>query len=178
MRLFIAIDLPEDIISYVAKIQASLNKDSAKSVISKSYHLTLKFLGEVDEINVNNVIECLNQVKFNKFKLTTSDIGVFRDWDNINVIWLGLKENLQLKSLHYDIEKSLSSFVFKKEFDFHPHITIARVSYVNDKEKLKENIESIETKEKTFDVDSFILYSSTLTQKGPIYNIIKEFKVS
>jgi 2'-5' RNA ligase len=173
MRIFLAIDLPKEIIDYISPLQDSLDKASARLNIAKSYHLTLKFLGEVDESSINRLVEFLKGVKFSKFNLKTTNIGIFRNWNYINVIWLGLKESIELKKLHEDIEKSLSEFNFKSDFDFHPHITLARVSYVNNRESLKENIESIKTKEMVFEVNEFVLYKSTLTPKGPIYTKIK-----
>jgi 2'-5' RNA ligase len=178
MRLFIAIDLPEEIINYICPIQDSLDKSSAKLTLSKSSHLTLKFLEEVDENKVNSIVKSLDEVKFKKFSLETTSIGIFKNWNYINVIWLGLKESTELKQLHEDIEKSLSEFDFKNDFDFHPHITLARVSYVSDKEALKKNIESIKTEEKVFEIKEFALYKSALTPKGPIYTKIKEFTIS
>jgi RNA 2',3'-cyclic 3'-phosphodiesterase len=178
MRLFLAIDLPKEIIDYISPIQDSLDKSSARLTLSKSSHLTLKFLGEVDETKVNSLVEFLKGVKFDKFSLKTTEIGIFKNWNYINVIWLGLKESTELKQLHENIEKSLTEFNFKSDFDFHPHITLARVSYVNSKEALKKNIESIKTEEKLFEIKEFILYKSTLTSTGPIYTKIKEFKVS
>jgi 2'-5' RNA ligase len=178
MRLFIAIDLPEEIINYISPIQGSLDKNSAKLNLAKSSHLTLKFLGEVEESKVNSILKSLEGVNFKAFNLETSKIGVFKNWNYVNVIWLGLKECAELKKLHTDIEKSLSEFNFKSDFDFHPHITLARVAYVNDKDKLKENIESIKTEKKMFEITEFILYKSTLTPTGPIYTKIKEFTIS
>jgi RNA 2',3'-cyclic 3'-phosphodiesterase len=178
MRLFIAIDLPVEIMEYVSPLQASLDKDSAKLTLAKSSHLTLKFLGEVDEDKVNNIIKCLEGVKFRSFQLYTTNIGVFKNWNYLSVIWLGLKESSDPNVLHSDIEKSLSEFNFKTDFEFHPHITLSRVSYVNKRDALKESTEKIKTEEKEFVVSSFVLYQSTLTQVGAVYNKIKEFRVS
>jgi 2'-5' RNA ligase len=178
MRLFIAIDLPEDIIKYVSGLQSCLDNDSARLIPAKSYHLTLKFLGETDEKDLSSITELLGRIRFNRITLSTSGIGVFRDFSHINVIWLGLKENGDLISLHKRIEECLIPFDFLKEFDFHPHITLARVSYVNDRDRLKKNIESIRTEEKEFAIDKFTLYRSTITASGPIYSKMKEFRVS
>lgn len=178
MRLFIALDLPKAIILHIRRLQQALDKGSARLNLAKSYHLTLKFLGEVDEEKIVDIISCLNSVRFKKFTLTTSDIGVFRDFEHVNVIWLGLKHNDALSELVREIEKSLRRFTFKKEFEFHPHITLARVSYVISKGRMRANLESILPKEKKFRVDNFKLFRSTLTQDGPKYGLIEEFKVS
>ena len=107
--------------------------------------------------------------------LTLNKIGVFPNENHIRVIWLGLQENLNLNKLQNNIENSLKEFNFKKEFKFHSHITLARVSFIKNKEKFNETLNKTKTKEKGFPVNRFILYESTLTKQGPIYNELKDF---
>ena len=172
MRLFIAIDSPIDVQEYIKKIQSKLNTDLAKLRLTKSFHLTLKFLGDIKQLR--EIIDQLSPVKFNKFELKTSNIGVFPNENYIRVIWLGIQESLALNKLYNDIELALKKFRFKKDFEFHPHITLARVAFIKDKLKFKESLK-IKTVEKKFHVKEFILYESTLTKQGPIYRKIKGF---
>ena len=74
-----------------------------------------------------------------------------------------------------DIETALKKFRFKKDFKFHPHITLARVSFVKDKEKFQELLK-IKTEEKSFSVNKFTLYKSELTPVGPIYTKLQDFQ--
>jgi len=175
MRLFIAIDVSKEVQEYIKIIQGKLDKDLAKLRLTSSFHLTLKFLGDVNEELSERIIEKLSSVKYEKFELKTSNIGVFPNKNYIRVVWLGLQENLILNKLQNDIENSLKEFKFKKDFKFHSHITLARVSFIKDKEKFNEFLNKIKTEEKSFPVNSFILYESTLTKQGPIYNKLKDF---
>ncbi len=172
MRLFIAIDPSIEVQKYIKRIQARLDKDLAKLRLTSSFHLTLKFLGDVNRELCEKVIENLKKIKFDKFKLKTSNIGVFPSQNYVRVIWLGVQENIVLNKLQQDIENALK---VKKDFQFHPHITLARVSFVKDKTRFKEFLQKIKTEEKSFDVDSFILYESTLTKEGPVYTKLKTF---
>ena len=173
MRVFIAIDPSIEVQEYIKSVQNGLDDTLVKLRLTSSFHLTLKFLGDVKQ--PKEIIEKLSSVKFDKFELKTSNIGVFPNQNYIRVIWLGLQENLTLNKLQNDIENSLKEFKFKKDFKFHPHFTLARVSFVKDKVKFKDSLKKIKSEEKSFPVNKFILYESKLTKQGPVYKTLKTF---
>jgi 2'-5' RNA ligase len=168
MRLFIAIDSPKEVQEYCISLQNQLDNNLARFRASSSFHLTLKFLGDVRN---SSVIKSLEPIRFTRFSLTTNTMGVFPNKHNIRIIWLGLKHSPELDKLHETINKYLS---LEDDLKFHPHITLARVSGVLDKSFIN-NIEKISCEEHSFDVDRFILYESLLTPNGLIYNKIREF---
>jgi len=174
MRLFIAIDFKELKKTFI-KIQNSIDKSLAKLKEASTFHLTLKFLGEVPEEKVEKVKEKLKKVKFKPFSLTTDKIGIFPSENYIRVIWIGVKPQEEVIELQKNIEDSLKEFKFKKDFKFHPHITLARVKFVNDKEKFIKNLKGIKTEEKKIEIKDFRLIKSTLTPKGPVYEDISVF---
>ncbi len=176
MRLFVAIDLPENIISYFKSVQAIFNHEAAKLKLTNSFHLTLKFFGEIDENKKEEIVKKLDLINYNNFKLKIEKVGVFPNLDYIKIIWVGLEKSPYLIGLQKEIETKLEKFHFKKDFEFYPHITLARVSFVKDKQDFKEIIQKINLEKKEFEVFSFNLYSSILTREGPIYNKIKDFK--
>ncbi|MBU0627728.1 MAG: RNA 2',3'-cyclic phosphodiesterase [Nanoarchaeota archaeon] len=175
MRLFIAIDFDE-IKANLSEIQSKIDTSLAKLNPSSAFHLTLKFLGEIGDDKVDLIKQKLSSVKFNQFQLTTSSIGVFPYEEFIKVIWLGVKPDEQVKELQNNIENELKEFNFKKDFDFHPHITLARVKFVKDKSGLNKNLKDIKIEPKTITVDNFRLVKSTLTQEGPVYEDVEIFK--
>ena len=75
MRLFIAIDLPENVKEYLRKLQASL--PSANMSRARDFHLTLKFLGECGEALRGKVEEELKQIHFQPFEAELGEIGAF-----------------------------------------------------------------------------------------------------
>ena len=77
--------------------------------------------------------------------------------------------------LQKEIESSLEEFNLKKDFEFQPHITLARVKTIDDKEKFIKNIKEIEVEQKTIEIKDFRLIKSNLTQKGPVYEDIAVF---
>ena len=119
MRLFIAIDVSDEISDYCKELQKLI-----KGSLTRSFHITLKFLGEVN--NPDEITEKLSNIKFEEFTLKTTDIGYFPNERFIRVIWLGIENSDALLKLQESIETSLKEF--KSDHKFHPHITLARVN--------------------------------------------------
>ena len=172
MRLFIAIDFNE-LKDYFVDIQNQLPKN-AKLSLTKSFHLTLKFLGEVQPNNAEEVIKILKKIKFEKFNFFLDSIGIFPTENYIRVIWIGLKPEDKVAELQEKIDESLKN-LFKKEKDFKAHITLARVKYPEDKKSFVEHIKKIKVKNKRIGVKDFRLVKSTLTAKGSIYEDMEVF---
>lgn len=168
MRLFIAIDFNE-LKDYLTNLQSNLDKSLANLKEALTFHLTLKFLGEVSDDKAKLIKEKLKEVKFTPFKLTLNKIGVFPSENYIRVIWISVKPTEEVTKLQENIENALKEFNFKKDFKFQPHITLARVKFVKEKEKFSKNLKNIKVEEKTIEVNDFKLIKSTLTPKGPIY---------
>jgi len=174
MRLFTAIDFKE-IEDYLIKLQNNIDSSIAQLKPVSAFHLTLKFLGKVSEDKADIIKEKLKQVKFSPFSLTLDKIGIFPNENFIRVIWVSIKQSDEVMKLQKEIESVLEEFNFKKEFEFQPHITLARAKKIDDKEKFIKNIESIKVEEKKIMINEFKLVKSTLTQKGPVYEDIAVF---
>jgi 2'-5' RNA ligase len=176
LRLFIAIDFKKQE-SYFKELQKQLpGRDTAKLNYVNAYHLTLKFLGDVVEDKVEKIKEKLAEIKFKQFKLHTTKLGCFPDENYVRVIWVGLKDDGHLMKLQKEIEEKLAEFQFTKDFEFLPHLTLARVKFVNNKKEFVDKIRSIKTKEAEVDVKDFRLIKSTLTKEGPLYEELAVFE--
>jgi 2'-5' RNA ligase len=93
IRCFIALELPLDFRKEIVKTQDLIRRKNfftGKFTGKENLHLTLKFLGEIDENKVKEVKERLKKVKFNEFEAYSEGIGVF-DKKIIRIIWLQLK---------------------------------------------------------------------------------------
>lgn len=173
MRLFIAIEVPEELKNYVSSLQDEIKTDLVRASYPKDYHLTLLFLGDVDESKLDDIKTKLQNVEFSRLDLAFDKIGVFPNENYIRVIWLGIKESEQLAKLAEDVAAALE---WKQDKRFHPHITLARIKHISEKEQFKEILKGIKTEPKSFKIDSFKMIKSTLDKKGPIYEILEEFK--
>ena len=132
MRLFIAVSFNE-LKDYFVELQKSLPKN-AKLSLTKSFHLTLKFLGEVQPDKIDKVIEILRQIKFHSFLVFLGSVGIFPSENYIRVVWVSLKPEDKIMELQRNIDESLRQ-MFRKEKDFKAHITLARANYIGNKEK-------------------------------------------
>ena len=175
MRLFIALDL-EELKDYFKELQEQIPSDIAKLKPVKSFHLTLKFLGETNK--VDEIKEALSQVKFQPIKLTLDNLGVFPSESYIRVVWVGLKDDESLMKLQKDIELALEKFHFRKDFEFLPHLTLARVKFIKDKPTFIQKLNKIKVGPKEITIDKFKLIKSELTREGPIYEDIGVFPQS
>lgn len=166
MRLFIAIDFDE-IKDYFIELQRQLPKNARLS-LTKTFHLTLKFLGEFQSDKVETIINSLKNIKFEAFPVFLDSIGIFPTENYIRVVWVGLKPEDKILELQKNIDESLKS-LFREEKDFKAHITIARVKYPEDKKQFLQQIKKIKVENKRVEIKDFRLVKSTLTPKGPIY---------
>jgi len=173
MRVFIAIELPENIKNYLKDLQKSLTDIKASFV--KEFHLTLKFLGEVSDEDIENIKEALSKIKPEKFSVNLSKLGFFSNEDYIRVVWAGLEPEKKVLDLQKKIDLSMESFGFRREKDFKSHLTLARVKFIENKKEFVEKIKSLEIKPFGFEVSSFSLIKSTLTRDGPIYEELAKF---
>ena len=169
-RCFIAIDLPENVKKQVLEIQEKLPEFKGKKTEIKNLHLTLKFLGEVDEKLLKKVEDRLKGVSFKKFEAEISERGVFRE-DFVKIVWLKMSN---CDALQKEIDDSLES-LFEKESVFMGHLTIARVKFC-ERESFLKSLKKIKTKNIKFQVDRFKLKKSDLT-RGAIYTDLLEVEL-
>lgn len=173
MRLFIAIEVPEEISDYFKELQKNI---AERASLPKQFHLTLKFLGEITEKEVEVIKQNLVNIKFKKFKLTLNKIGFFPDEKKPRIVWIGFKDNRDLIDLQNQVNKATSSY--KQDHEFSPHLTLARMKFIADKQGFLKKMKDIKIKELEFSVDSFKLIKSELTPKGPIYETIEKYEHS
>ncbi len=175
MRAFIALDLPNEVIGEIRKIQKTLKKKNifiGKSTEPDNLHLTLKFLGEIDEDKIEIVKKRLKEIDFEGFYAETGEVGVFSK-SFIKIIWVKLNGK-KIWELQKEIDDKLEG-LFEKEERFMSHVTIARVKHVPDKKGFLEYLKSIKPRKIKFYCDRFYLKKSELKPEGPVYEVIEEY---
>ncbi|MBS7655866.1 RNA 2',3'-cyclic phosphodiesterase [Candidatus Bathyarchaeota archaeon] len=182
IRCFIAIDIDqENILEKILKIQKVLERSNAdlKLVEPQNIHVTLKFLGEIEEAKVNKVIEALKTIQFKSFKINLKGLGAFPTINYPRVLWIGMANGFKESSLIFtQLEEKLVKLGFpKEERGFSPHITIARVKSGRGKSELIKILQEFKNEEfGEITVESVKLKRSDLTSKGPIYSTLFEIK--
>ena len=173
MRLFIAINFNE-LNEYFKGFQEQLSINSTL-ILTKSYHLTLKFLGEVQPNKVQEIASILKGIKYENFNIFLDSMGVFPSQNNPRVIWIGLEPENDVRLLQHRIDDSLND-LFSKDKNFKPHITLARIKFIENKRLFFEALEKIKVERKKVKVNEFILIKSTLTPNGSVYEDLQVFR--
>lgn len=180
MRLFVAIDLGDDVKEAVGGIQRKMRSGGydLKMVEAGNLHMTLKFLGEVDAGQKGRIEGIISDaVKgFHPFTLSFHGVGYFGSASFMKVIWAGVKEGSQdFVSLAESLDKGLS-FIRKDEHGPSPHLTIARVRQGTSTQKLAHDILSLkDVNLGEACVKEIKLKESVLTPQGPIYSDLRAF---
>lgn len=182
IRLFIAIDIDKDGIDKIIPFQKKLSNNLKEVRWTKqdTWHITLKFLGEVKSSMLGKIISTLEDLKgkFSPFTLELDKIDVFPDIRAPRVIFIDVKESIELKNLADLIDDKLSHIGFPKEKrGFRGHLTLGRIKDTKKFLQLNKDYPKILglTLEHKFDVNEFYLYHSELKKEGPEY--IKLFGV-
>lgn len=183
MRLFIAIKIPDFIKEEIIKAEDALRQagSDTKWVEDKNIHITLKFLGEVKESALPEVLSTIENLAGNNppFQYEINGIGAFPSVKHPKILWIGIgkgKENII--NLCRNLDEALDKIGFEKEKkDFHPHITIGRSRSGKNMNILSDMMQKTPIGVLKDDVESVFLIKSSLTPKGPVYEDVKEFKL-
>ena len=168
LRLFIAIQLPEDIRENLALICRGL--PGVRWTAPENLHLTLHFLGEVEAEARLDLCDALDSLESPVFELSLNGVGRFISEKKPRALWVGIEKVDVLFDLHKKIERIVSAAGFKADRrEFHPHITIARPKTVPEG-RLNQYMELYsDFSSSPFEVKEIYLMSSILKPQGAIY---------
>ena len=182
MRLFIAIDINNQIIAHkVSAIQSLLVDNGVKGTYPSvdQLHITLKFLGETPEHKVQLIDEVLKKIKAtDEIVLKINGVGGFPSLKRPRIIYLDVVANDPLYTIQSRIEHEMSRLGFKREGrPFKPHITIFRVKKPwTWRQSLEKELAGIGM-DVTIRVLEIKLKESILTPTGPIYRDVSVYKI-
>jgi len=171
IRTFISIDLPNNVQREIKKIQNSLPGFEGKLTELENLHLTLKFLGEIEEKRVEEVKNRLKEIKLQSFESEVDEIGIFSP-KFVKIVWVHLTNCNRPQKL---IDEKLEG-LFEKEERFMSHVTIARVKFLKNKNYFLGELDKVKIPSGLkFKVDNFMLKKSTLTPDGPVYETLENY---
>lgn len=180
-RLFLSIDLPEDLCSGVADVQDTFRElPGVRLPDPDQSHVTLKFLGEVPENRVETVADIATEAAaaadVAPFAASVAGLGVFPSFDYISVVWLGVEDGAtSMTKLHRACEDRFVEAGFEAEdHEYRPHVTIARVDHGGAKERIHALVGDNDPTVGSFRVEAIALTESTLTADGPVYDTVDE----
>ena len=183
MRTFIAVDFPPNMLKKIGEITTFFKtltpEKGLKWVETGNLHLTIKFLGEIEENKTDQVKHTLAQAlkDQNCFDIEIAGLGMYPNKRAPRVIWLGIVGASPLKEVYQVINRELTALDLTPERRaFSPHLTIARIRKHTDRQQAQQIGEILST----YKVESLglttikqvHLYQSVLTPSGPIYTLL------
>lgn len=181
MRLFIAIELPEEIKGAIGALQDRFRASGlgANWTRPEGIHLTLKFLGDVEEKKIDSINAAMEQAAAGTgaLRLSVSGAGAFPDVRSPRVVWLGLSGDIgQLSALQADLENAMIRLGFEREArPFTPHLTLARIKFPRPRDDWQRALAGIGIVGLTaFTADRVSLMQSELHSGGAVYRELRQ----
>ncbi len=177
-RGFIAVDIP--VSSKIQELLQALDQTGAdlKLVSPENIHITLKFLGDTKQTDVDAVEKVIQTAasKVQPFTIQLQGTGVFPNTNYIKVIWVGVDNFEPLVPVVKEINTLLKPLGFKSDSRvFSPHITVGRMRNARNKDDVLRVINTYKSQNfQSVLVSSVKLIKSTLTPKGPVYETVRE----
>lgn len=179
VRCFAAVEIPERIQALLAEIQDAFRPKIKRASWTRqgNFHLTLKFFGEVENRNVDEIGAALQRIAIsqNPFSIEIGGIGAFPNLDRPRVLWAGLKQGVvPTEKLANAINLELAELGYPKDTRFHPHFTLVRFkNRVNLKPfiNLFKKFETLDGASLT--VNKITLVKSELHPSGAVYTPLK-----
>jgi RNA 2',3'-cyclic 3'-phosphodiesterase len=183
IRAFIALPLPSIIQKELGAIQQLL-KDPAADVkwdTPEKFHITLKFLGDIDEAKVDPMAAELGKSigGFTPFDLVFRAVGAFPNANRPRVIWIGGEEHQQVIGIHQHVERVCESFGYSIDGrTFHAHVTLGRVKTDRNLERLTAKLKSITFKPLIARCSEVHIVRSELKPTGSVYTLLNSIPLA
>jgi len=175
IRTFIAVKIDAEPVlkKMMQHLKESLDSSGIKWVDVSNLHLTLRFIGDTLPGQLEKIKSVLKDIpgSFPDFSFELDGLGYFKSRGVPKVLFIKINDDDNLKNLADEINIRLEEIGFKREErDFHPHLTIARIKYLKD----KQTFYSLTDKYRSYSfqkvrVTNIILYHSILKSYGPLY---------
>lgn len=172
-RLFVAIRPPTEIRTLLLSRMDGIT--GARWQNDEQLHLTLRFVGEVDRRQAEDLADALGTVRFTPFPIVLSGFGIFQRKGQANALWAGLEPRDELTRLHHKIDRACISIGLAPEGRAYlPHITLARLNRSSGSpDGFLASHAGLSSP--AFTVDRFALFESRLAPTGSIYEMIATY---
>jgi 2'-5' RNA ligase len=174
IRLFVGLGFDEDLTACIAALEQGL--PGARWVEPRNLHLTLRFIGEVDEDLAEEIHHGLSGLAEAPFALTLTGLGLFGDRHQARTLWLGVERSEPLARLAARVDSVVVRAGAKPEpRKFNPHVTLARL-----KDTPAGRIQDFIASTAHFRADHVAvervtLFRSTLGRQGAQYDALEHY---
>jgi len=174
MRLFIAIDMPENVKGILSDLCREI--PGVRWVPQEQLHLTLLFLGDIGQEKLDLLCNALADVTIQQFTLTLGRTGCFPHPKAPRILWVGIDPHPALAELALCVRQAVETCGIPiEEKPFSPHITVARIRQPGTCNATGFINRPVHPLPVSFPVREFTLYQSSLTPQGAIHTAIKLF---
>jgi 2'-5' RNA ligase len=168
IRLFVGLALPEPLRMRLIGLCGGV--PGARWVQPENFHLSLRFIGDIDEGVADDVDGALSMIAAPVFSLGLHGAGVFGKTGKARVLWAGIVPNPALIQLQARIESALSRAGLAPESRrYSPHVTLARLHRATAGRVEEFIVDHAQFHAEPFPVEEFVLYSSQLSKSRAIY---------
>ncbi len=174
-RCFVAIEIPDRIQVILSEVQSEFRPRIKKASLTRlgNFHLTLKFLGDVEKRNITKINSTVEGIVENRkpFRIEIGGIGTFPNLYRPRVLWVGLTQGAnETTTLANSINLEFGELGFSNDKRFHPHLTLARIKESVNMTTDSELFKKFETVAGTLmDVNHLTLVGSELRPSGAVY---------
>lgn len=178
-RLFVALLLPDEIKNELIATQKAikrLKQVEGNFVKAENLHLTLQFLGHVEEPRVVEIIDALATIIAPPMELSLQSVGKFpANSAHIHVIWASLKSSNTLLALVKQIKHQLTFIIPAEEHPFEAHLTLVRPRKVQRQAHFIDSLNHMRLNALRFTAHEFVLMESLLNHEGATYKILAKY---
>ncbi len=174
-RLFVAIRPPREIREHLLDVMGGVQ--NARWQGDDQLHLTLRFIGEVDRHQAQDIAAAIASLRHNPFQIALSGVGSFGRLGK-GALWAGVTPHDELKALHKKLDQSLMRVgIAPEKRAYHPHITLARLSRsAGPADGFAQRWSGLSSL--PFNVDGICLYESRLGSEGASYNVVERYRLA
>lgn len=174
LRLFTGLALPSNLAARLSLMDGGI--DGARWTAQENFHITLTFIGEVDEATAEDADEALSAVRSDNFDVEVKGTGVFAQGSYPQVLWMGVTPSPPLLRLKEKIDRALHvARVPHENRKYVPHVTMARLKHAQEAQVGQFMQAHNLFAAAPFRADEFILYRSALTKNGPWYEPLARY---
>jgi RNA 2',3'-cyclic 3'-phosphodiesterase len=140
-------------------------------------HITLRFIGNVDRPQAEDIAAALGQIRAEPLTLAMTGVGQFRRRDRLEFVWAGLHPTEALTAMHAKVDRALvSAGVAPDARAYHPHVTLGRFPSKTPRDAAESWLAAnAGFTGKPFTLNWFGLYESVLGKSGPVYSLVERY---
>jgi RNA 2',3'-cyclic 3'-phosphodiesterase len=172
-RLFIAISLPKDWLEVLARMQH--REQRLRWTRVETMHLTLRFIGNVEEDAIPAISDALGHIAMPRFTLEMTNVSAFPNERHPRVIYVGANGGDELMSLAEQVNRAIEPVIGPADLPFRPHITLARVERDSERDARVYFAEEQTPPADRFVVERFSLFESHLHPGGARHEVLASF---